>query len=64
MEQEVDELVLLLVGKAATDSNGLAGIFRVDLYHLGVFSGLEGPRGLLPCARFRRDFSHGGLDSS
>ena len=43
MEQEVDELVLLLVGKAATDSNGLAGIFRVDLYHLGVFSVLEGP---------------------
>ena len=43
LEQEVDELVLLLVGKAATDSNGLAGIFRVDLYHLGVFSVLEGP---------------------
>ena len=63
-EQEVSELVLLLVRKAATDSNGHAGIFGVDLYRLGVFSGLEGPRRLLPCAGFRRDFGHGGLDSS
>jgi hypothetical protein len=63
LEHEVGELTLLPVEKAATDSNGLAGIFEVYLYHLGVFSELEGPCRLLPCAGFRRDFSHGGLNS-
>ena len=62
-EQEVNELVLLLVGKDATDPNGFACVFGVDLYRIGVFSGLEGPRRLLPCARFKRNFGHGGMDS-
>ena len=64
MEQEVDELVLLPVKKAATDSNCFTGVLGVDLYRLGVFSGLEGPCRLLPSAGFRHDFGHGGLDSS
>ena len=64
LDQEIGELTLLPVRKTATDSNGFAGIFGVDLYRLGVFSGLEGPCRLLPSAGFRHDFGHGGLDSS
>ena len=64
LEQEIGELALLLVGKTATDSNGFVGIFGVDLYRLGVFSGLEGSHRLLPYAGFRHDFSHGGQDTS
>jgi hypothetical protein len=62
-EQEVDELVLLLVGKSVTDSNGFAGVFGVDLHCLGVLCGLKGSCRLLPYARFGCDLSHGSLDS-
>ena len=56
--------MLLLIGKATTDSNSFDGVFGVDLYCLGVLCELEGSHGLLPCARFGRDLSHSSLDSS
>ena len=55
---QVGELVLLLVGKAATDPNGFVGVFGVDLYCLGVLDGLEGSHRLLPCAGLKCDFGH------
>ena len=63
-EQEVNELMLLPIGEAATDSNSFAGVFGIDLYRLGVLYGLEGSCGLLPHAGFGCDLSHGSLDSS
>ena len=56
--------MLLLVGKAATDRNNFVGVFGVNLYRLGVLSGLEGSHRLLPHARLGCDFGHGSLDSS
>ena len=63
-KQKVDELVLLPIGKATTDSNGFAGLFGVDLYRLGVLCGLEVSRGLLTHVGFGHDLGHCSLDSS